>query len=456
MSKMNRRDFLRLMLAGAAGAAVGGLATREITKPNTINQETFEKEEEEIARYLQELLDTINNGRGDNEKIDEELRFFLIYRLPKTLSKWLYITGSDLDLSEKKQFIRLMVTLMDNESRISMNWKTVIGDSIGPLQITKETYQGSIDYFSDSLLRECDSSVEGRKRVESILGRALSRKRGQETTIDLTGDDRDSIISSALNEIAPDSEHFLAFNDKEYAFEIGVITILYHIDFIVKNYNVQIDSEELRAILFASWNAGLEKPRETYLQYVLYSYSDQTNPSIVVDSFSSNPDILSRAGLTSQDITVKAGQYSTEFYEDFIDGNLSKVEIEMLARIILENEELATEVGLPFDQNISKTSKFLIDTFFNSEDQVNFKIKEMDSKLILFINRLSSQLNPSKNPFVMQNAMAAIPAAKHNRVLIRVGDAYITDPRLPEGSNTLGYVEALLERYNSLGPNPKD
>lgn len=450
---MSRRDFLRYALA-AGVATVAGKALIDALGPRPKNIES--REEGDIRLYLQELLKTINDGRGDDEKIDKELMSFIIERLPKTLSKWLLITGKDLSLSEKKEFIRLMVTLMENESRISLSWKTAIGNSIGPLQITQKTYQEGIDYFSHSLLEECDSSIEGKKRVESILGRALSVKLGQKTTIDLSGDDRASIISNALNEIAPQSEDFLAFNDKEYAFEIGVITILYHIDFIVKNYNVRIDSEELRTILFASWNAGIEKPRETYLQYVLYSYSDQTNPSIVLDSFSSNPDILSRTGLTPQDITAKAGQYSAEFYEDFIDGNLSKVEIEMLARIILENKDLAVEVGLPFDQNISKTSEVLIDTFFTSEDQVNFNIKEMDSKLILFINRLSSQLNPSKNPFVMQIARAAIPAAKHDRVLIRIGDASVEDPRLPPESNTLGYVKALIERYNNLGSNPKD
>jgi len=454
-----RRRFLEQMLLGTlslnAGIVSGmGLIGKGVETVRISAEETKARSARyslrttpELRAYTKNILQTYKSNSIEPEMIE-----FISERLSGYVSHWLEITG--MNIENKENLIRLILTIMEKESSVSLKPTTFIGSSVGPAQITEQTYSKALDYFIESLTSEVDSGEAGTKRVAGQLIQGYKTKFGDTREPNLAQIKENEIVSYLLREIAPKPKDRLAYTDKDYAFEIAVITALHHIDFIMKNYNVSADSKELRSLLFASWNAGLEKPRETYLQYMLYLYAEKKNPQMVKDAFLNNPDILEDSGLSISQISSETSFTDEDGYIKYIDGSISKVELELLARIIQENQDLAL-IHLPVGETLQETKDFLkllefrsLDGEYPTDEDKYFKVRYMNSRIFSFLREITQNLEiPRSNLVAHGRIMAAMPAARQAGTLI----GPIKDPRFDESSTTLGYIKASEQIFQSLG-----
>ena len=449
MNKITRRQFFGLVGSAAAGL-LGGVTPSNEKPPNSPPTGNPESPKKILESYLLRLIKKIESNNSE-EKINRIFLENMLERLPAYMEKWYGITGIEMSTQEKLIFIRLILSIMKKESGITINWRTRMGSTRGPLQISAKTYQDALNYFSESLTEEFKSSENGRNRVEEVLKYELESKTGRRIDSNLQDVINENSISSVLNQITTDPEDLNAYDDYlDQAFEISLITVLYHVDYIRKTYNVEIDSQEFRYILFSSWNSGLKRQREAYLQYILYSYADETDPNMVVEAFTENPDILSKSNLTINQIKNTAS-YSNESYKTFIDGSLSGVELDMLTRIAIKNPQITTKAGLEVGQDFDSTKQYLIEQFFETDDGVYFRIKEVNSPLIRFISEVSKTIEMKKNEYVTHgNVMAAIPASKYKTYILDFAGHKVEDPRLAPNYTSLDYVSSLLKIYEDL------
>lgn len=473
MSQMSRRDFLKYL--GAGFVALTGSVRSEPT-PEQVYLE--------LKTFTRSLLNRINSNKTQGDSLlSEELMEDLSTRIPLLIREWSLLGG--IKLENEKIIIQYLLTIMEKETKIKFDFTkklnmstpdisipfignprvdqdlylpdSLIGSTLGIAQISEVTYKSSQDYVIDNLVQRYNSHPEQRNQIQSRLLKQLELKSGTPRSLDFSKTDPSTIIREIITKITPNHNDRGAYTDPASGLEIAVITYMYHVDYITKTYNVNPESSEFRKLLFASWNAGLSRPRNAYLQYVIYSYGDQTNPDMIVDSFSNNQSILEMMGLTMEQIEATES-FADENYNRFIDGNLSIVEIDMLTRIVIDNLTIAQEYGIQVGRSFEDTREYLISSFFETEDNKFFNMKNLNSGLVGFIEYISGNLQNTNNPYVLRGQRAAIPATTLRRTLLSLGSYLdLNDTQIPSGETTLDYVEKSNNIFKFLNPwNPNN